>query len=219
MIADAFASYFDKRLRGEEAFESQCNTTLSIINGGNIRSSIGKGKISYKDVISTMPFNNQQGLLRATGRELVEIFEHSARQYRRGGFMQMSSGLRVIYNQTGGEGEHQQLVLHQLQVKCQQGWRPVDNDVTYLIAMNAFIANGGDNYTMINGTNWTDYGLSDSETIIKYIEGVKNVTAVNEGRVQIRPKDSPSSAATVLLSINMLVLLALIQFTWNHRYT
>ena len=209
LISDAFSLYFEEQ-RVNNSLESECNNTLALINGGNIRSSISKGNITYKAVISTLPFNNELGLLHAKGSDLIDIFKASANQYRKGGFMQVS-GFKVSYNLTNDK----LLVLDKLQVNCKKGWQDIVANFTYLVVLNDFIAKGGDNYTMINPDNFINYMYSDAEVLTKHIEKVQNATTLIENRVVIVDK---SSAASRLLQINMIVIF-LIQVLWNKRYT
>lgn len=197
LIADAMADAVD---HGRQTFTDRtrplpsknlCNATLGLVLGGNIRSSIISGPIIYKSVLSTLPFPNTQGALWATGELLQAIFRHSAVQYRRGGFLQVSSRLRVTYYSRINDDHHthQPLVLKKLEVRCgdDHQWTKVDPDVLYHVAVNSYLIGGGDNYTMLVGcrNKWTDYQLSDAETLTRYIERLKNATGELEGRIRV----------------------------------
>ena len=193
LIADSFASEFEQLL-SNKSIVTECNTIFALINGGNIRTSINKGNITYKSIISTLPFNNQLGLLHANGDVLIKIFKHSTYQYRRGGFLQLSNNMKVFYNKT----DDQHLVFDKLQVNC-NGWKEVDPSVTYTIVMNGFMAHGGDNYTMINATDWNDYMLNDSDVLIEHVESVKDATTEVTGRINI----GKSSAHLVMFNVQL----------------
>lgn len=213
------ATYFQKRFRSFRTFKNstqkQCNSTLAILNGGNIRMSISTGNITYKSVLSTLPFGNQQGVLTATGSELFQVFEHSARQFRRGGFMQVSSSLRVTYNHTVDD-HHVELVS--VEALCQDGWAPLDAQTTYAVALNEFIAKGGDNYTMINATNWEDYQLTDLDTFTKTIEERPNSTAIVDGRLQFLGGKSSASSVQKMSCLAVMAIVVLHWFVVNRVY-
>ena len=214
LITDSMARYFarryfDQRQKKDDEETMVCNSTLAILNGGNIRMSISAGNITYKSVLSTLPFGNQQGVLRANGSELRAVFEHSARQFRRGGFMQVSAGLRVTYRHTGAadDGSHH-VELAEVEALCQDGWAPLDGSgKVYLVALNEFIAKGGDNYTMISSEGWVDYQLTDLETFTRSIQGAPNATAQVDGRLIFLGKSSASSAGLQMSCLVVVVMM------------
>lgn len=226
LITDSMARYFARRYfdqrqkkdnEDEEAEVVVCNSTLAILNGGNIRMSISAGNITYKSVLSTLPFGNQQGVLRANGSELRAVFEHSARQFRRGGFMQVSAGLRVTYRHTGAADDDNlhHVELAEVEALCQDGWAPLDGSAkVYLVALNEFIAKGGDNYTMISSEGWVDYQLTDLETFTRSIQGAPNATAQVDGRLIFLGKSSASSAGlqmSCLVAMVTVVMMAMVK--------
>lgn len=172
LIADSFVNRFNYSASGP------CDL-ISLVNGGNIRTSIDQGAISYRSVISTLPFANDMGLLTITGNDLISVFEHSAQQFRRGGFMQVA-GLRVTYNKKS----EQQITLASLEAHCSGTWKSVEAGLTYMAVLNDFLIFGGDNYTF-HTNNWTNYQVHDSDTFAEYITEIGNVTATIEGRLII----------------------------------
>lgn len=212
LVSDAFAAYFEN-LRSNASFvlrstRSECNNTLALVNGGNIRTSISAGNITYKNAISTLPFSNSLGLFTATGAELLEVFHHSADQFRKGGFMQVS-GFQVSYKQ-----KDNQLELDLVKVNCQRGWEPINENATYQVVLNNFIATGGDNYTMISPDSFEDFQYSDFEVFVNYVEKHDDVAIGLEQRITI----TKSSAAMNLLQANVIAFVVLIQYFWNKQY-
>lgn len=52
IVSDSFVSYFNNKLgRSKVKQLTTCQTCLSILNGGNIRSGIDKGNITYKVIL------------------------------------------------------------------------------------------------------------------------------------------------------------------------
>ena len=75
-----------------DAFLSTMDADVAIINGGGIRSSIEAGDITYRNLISVFPWNNELSVIEVTGQQLKDALELGAKNYpeENGGFMQVS---------------------------------------------------------------------------------------------------------------------------------
>lgn len=204
LVADAMASSVEygralAQPTGTSSEFAVCNASLALVLGGNIRSSIISGNITYAHILSTLPFTNQEGAIWASGRLLLDVFRHSAALYRWGGFLQVSSRLRVTYQQqqpskSGDHHHHQSLVLKKLEARCgNHPWTEVSPDGLYHLAINTYLSSGGDNYTMLMGRNWTDYGFSDVDGLTRYIKRLDNVTVGIEGRITVLSAEANGS--------------------------
>ena len=58
-----------------DAFRVQGEADIGIINGGGIRANIGKGEVTYGDVINLIPFNNYLCVIEVTGQQLLDALE------------------------------------------------------------------------------------------------------------------------------------------------
>ena len=70
--------------------------TIAFVNGGGIRGSIQKGKITIRDIMGVFPFGNNLVVITLTGKEIKEMLEHAASKLdgcgngKYGGFLQVS---------------------------------------------------------------------------------------------------------------------------------
>lgn len=109
---------------------------VALINGGGVRADLGPGEITLGDVLTALPFGNEVVVLDVPGAALRQAFELCAREkVGEGGFLQVSGCEYAI-----GPGT----VLAAVNV----GGAPLDDGVTYKVAMPDFLAEGGDGYAM-----------------------------------------------------------------------
>jgi len=109
----------------------------AIINGGSIRKSIPKGPITLEQVYGSLPFDNYAVAIPLKGSQLWEALEHGVNGRGSGRFPQVS-GLKISYSASAPQGSRLKEVL--------VGDRPLDLEATYVVAMNDFLAAGGDGY-------------------------------------------------------------------------
>ena len=75
-----------------DAYREVLDADVGLINGGGIRADIAAGEITYEDIISVHPYNNQATSVRVTGQQLLDALELGARYtpYENGGFLHVS---------------------------------------------------------------------------------------------------------------------------------
>jgi 5'-nucleotidase/UDP-sugar diphosphatase len=109
---------------------------VAVVNGGGVRADLGPGEITLGDVLTALPFGNEVVVLDVPGATLRQAFELCAREkVGEGGFLQVSGCEYAI-----GPGT----ILAAVNV----GGAPLDDGVTYKVAMSDFLAEGGDGYAM-----------------------------------------------------------------------
>ena len=131
---------------------------VAIMNSGGIRTSIAKGDITYKDVLKVQPFSNSICLVTLTGKELKKYCEIAANKTAgSGAFAQFDNANVVMQGKS----------LESLSV----GGTPVDDTKKYRLAINSFIAAGGDGYMKVTGLpTFVDSGFIDADVLKEYIQ-------------------------------------------------
>ncbi|WP_158515116.1 bifunctional 2',3'-cyclic-nucleotide 2'-phosphodiesterase/3'-nucleotidase [Bacillus weihaiensis] len=159
-------------------------TSIAIQNGGGIRASIDEGEISLGEVLTTMPFGNTLVTIDLTGEEIIQALENGVSQVELGGgrFPQVS-GLHFTFNRSLPPGERIVDVL----VETESGLEPIDLDHTYKVATNAFMADGGDGYSVMKAAKdkgfMQELFIVDYEVFTTHLDKVGTVTAGVEGRI------------------------------------
>jgi 2',3'-cyclic-nucleotide 2'-phosphodiesterase (5'-nucleotidase family) len=74
-----------------DAYRIMLGADIGFINGGGIRAAIAAGEITYGELIAVHPFNNSIVVVEATGREILDALELSARAVpgENGAFLQV----------------------------------------------------------------------------------------------------------------------------------
>ena len=112
------------------------------------------------------PFNNSLTLLTLTGAQLRELLEQ---QWQDGGMgfypLQPSASLTYRYDDSRPKG--QRVIADSLLVDGQ----PVQDAQDYRLALNSFLAEGGDNFTVLKqARDRLDTGINDLESMITYLQ-------------------------------------------------
>ena len=169
---------------------------IGIINGGGVRAGIDEGNITYGDIKKVLPFENQLCIIKATGQQIVDYLEFTARktetQYKvdgkavgeNGSFAQVS-GLKytidtsipssVEVDDVGAfkaiNGERRVKDVYVLQNNT---YVPIELDRVYTVSSITYILfDGGDGVTMFNGCEVVSSNVMlDSEALTIYIVDV-----------------------------------------------
>lgn len=161
--------------------KSECKLA-AVTNGGNIRNGIPKGIVTFHSILSALPFGNNMGILTLSGQQLIDLFEQSARQYERGGFLQVS-GIRVKYRDLKKEYDLPGPKVKYIKLHCNGNWTNVDRKKDYNIVINEYLVKGGDFYN-ITSKYWINYGAIDNELLKDYITRMKTVSPKIDDRIQ-----------------------------------
>ena len=174
------------------------NTIIALQNGGGIRASIDAGEITLAEVQTVMPFGNALAIMELKGSEIKAALEHSVSlaPASNGAFLHVS-GLRFTYDSREPAGNR----VKTIEVKEDgTNYVPLEDNKTYFVATNTFIAKGEEGYTMFKKAfeegRVSETGFVDWEMFRDYVAAQPNQT-VNpsvEGRI--------IDVATAITSIN-----------------
>lgn len=62
-----------------DAYRNALGTDIAVVNGGGVRANIDAGVISYGDLLTVSPFQNEVGSCYATGQDIINALEYSYR--------------------------------------------------------------------------------------------------------------------------------------------
>jgi 5'-nucleotidase/UDP-sugar diphosphatase len=140
-----------------QAMMERTRADLAVVNAGGIRDSLPAGKLTYKDVLIVHPFGNTIAMVDLTGKELLDYLAAvSKMSVGSGGFAQFA-GIRLRL--AAG-------VVKEASI----GGKPIDATKTYRMAINNFVAAGGDGYPKLTGhKSFVDTGFVDADVLRSYI--------------------------------------------------
>ncbi|MGP3968429.1 bifunctional metallophosphatase/5'-nucleotidase [Streptomyces sp. 6N223] len=133
-------------------------TDLALMNPGGIRADLthaasgeeGEGVVTYGEGFTVQPFSNTVNLLDLTGEQLLAVLREQVSGANEAApkVLQPSEGLSYTLDMTRSGAER--VVADSVTV----GGEPLDPAATYRVAVNSFLAGGGDGFaTLAEGTN------------------------------------------------------------------
>lgn len=186
-----------------DAYRYVLGADIGLSNGGGIRDNIKAGNITYRDTLKVFPFGNMGCVVEATGQQVKDALEMSAKNYpeESGGFLQVSG---ITYTIDSSVASSVQLDDKSNFVKVNGAYRvtdikingePIDLGKTYTVAsLNYMLKFGGDGMTMFMGNQiLKDDIMADVDIISRYINnnlggsvGAEYANAAGQGRITIK---------------------------------
>lgn len=185
-----------------DAYRAMSGADIAFVNGGGIRTSIPAGDITYEQIISVHPFGNAMCVVEATGQEILDALEMSARKLpsENGGFLQVS-GISFDIDMsveptvvTDDKGLFVEVSGDRRIKNVKVGDAPIDPDATYTLAShNYMLKESGDGINMFaDNVLLQDSVLLDNQVLIKYITeylggvvGAEYADLYGQGRINI----------------------------------
>lgn len=156
----------DSQLAATRALGAQ----VALMNQGGMRMDIsldeGQDQVNYGQVATVQPFNNSLTLLTLTGAQLRELLEQ---QWQDGGmgFYPLQPSASLSYRFDDRQPKGQRVLTDSLTVDGQL----VQPEQDYRIVMNSFLAEGGDNFSVLkHARDRLDTGINDLESMIAYLQ-------------------------------------------------
>ena len=186
-----------------DAYLLETGADVAFENAGGIRSSVGKGDVTYGNIIGVSPYGNYIVTKQVTGKQLREILETSidiqtksiaayesgeydAWPQNSGSYLQ-TGGIAVEYNPDLEYGERV------LSIKV--GGQALDPEKLYTVATNNFVA-VSDNYPQLaNAEEVCEYSACD-EALIKYFSQSEVVILTSVTTPRMIKTDVPATEPT-----------------------
>ena len=148
------------------------NVQLSIQNAGGVRTDVQAGTLTVAGVYNLLPFGNTAIILTLKGREVQKAVEEAVRTAlapvnpNPAAFPYLGNA-RFTLNRKNAPGSR----VSSLEFKNDSGdWTSIQENQTYRVSVNAFIANGGDGYSVLAESQGerTDTGFVDAAVFMEY---------------------------------------------------
>ncbi len=146
---------------------------LAVMNSGGVRDSIAQGDITYKDVLKVQPFANVTSFVELNGQELLDYLKVVAEKPVDSGAFAHFAGVNLTV--TNGK-------LTSVTVRGEK----IETTKTYRMAINSYIASGGDKYPVLNKhKGYVNSGFVDADVLKEYIlnNSPISASAYNKGNV------------------------------------
>ncbi|MBQ4068102.1 MAG: 5'-nucleotidase C-terminal domain-containing protein [Lachnospiraceae bacterium] len=168
-----------------DAFRIVTGADIGFMNGGGIRAAMSKGDVTFNDILSVFPFNNQVCVIEATGQDIVDMLELGVVNYpEEDGTFQHVSGITFNIDDSiestvelddnlvfiGVEGARR---INNVKVlnKDTGEYEPIDLEKTYSLASHSYLLlDQGGGASMFAGAKvLQNDGMLDVEMLEIYI--------------------------------------------------
>jgi len=161
-----FAADYERRYDAEcpignlvaDAMREMTGADLALQNSGGVQSNIRKGAFTLGDLYNVLPFDNQVVTMSLSGQDLLEVLTTSASLRR--GVLQISGGTYTFANRSSDDFDLKDVTV---------GGKPLDPAQAYKIAVNSFLAEGGDEFRGFKRGRNREYGPIQREVVKEYI--------------------------------------------------
>ncbi|MFE1752936.1 bifunctional metallophosphatase/5'-nucleotidase [Streptomyces anandii] len=156
-------------------------TDLALMNPGGIRADLvhaasgseGDGVVTYGEGFAVQPFSNTVNLKTLTGAQLIAVLKQqvSGANAAVPKILQISSGVTYTLDLTKTGADR--VVADSIRIDG----KPVDPAATYRVAMNSFLAGGGDGFTELAGGTDQLVGGDDLAALVAYLTAHSSASA------------------------------------------
>jgi 5'-nucleotidase/UDP-sugar diphosphatase len=139
------------------AMMEKTGADFALVNSGGVRDSLPAGKLNYKDILQVQPFGNTIVVVDLTGTEVLDYLNVAAKMSAGSGAFPQTAGVRMRIT----AGVVQDVQIHD---------KPLDPTRNYRMALNNFVASGGDGYPKLTAhRSYVDTGFVDADILRNFI--------------------------------------------------
>ena len=139
------------------AMLDKARADFAVLNSGGIRDSLPAGDISYRDVLKVFPFGSTLAFVDLSGQEALAYLNAAAAMTPGAGAFAQFAGVQLVIE--AGR-------VRQARIQGQ----PIDPARTFRLAINSFMAAGGDGYPRIKDhPGHVDTGFVDADMLKAFI--------------------------------------------------
>jgi 5'-nucleotidase / UDP-sugar diphosphatase len=173
-----------------DAYRHAGQTEVAFAIGGGIRASIDAGPITYREVLTVLPFQNGLVKGKLTGAQLLEVLAIGARQVPPAGAWLHVSG--ITWTMEAGQAKDVRVA-----------GAPIDPARVYTVTCDRFIGDGGEKYTpFLAMTERQLLPLVDNQALRRFLlekgvpdpAGQRRLTVVSTITPAVAPAPAPAAA-------------------------
>ncbi len=158
-----------------DVIQKYAGTQIAIQNSGGVRSDLGMGNITYRDMYNVLPFPNTITYMNVSGSFLQELFIDALKTEE---LQLQQSGLEITYTREKNKIKDLQICIDGKLIN------PKDN---FTLATNDYTAKGGSEgklFKKIQHKVITNTSVRD--VVAEYIKNNKEISAPESGRIRIK---------------------------------
>jgi 5'-nucleotidase len=139
---------------------------IALMNPGGLRANLSPsadGAVRYEDLFAVQPFYNNLVTITLTGAQLQQLLEQQWLNQARPRILQVSSGFGYTWDNTRPVG--QRVVPGSVMLEG----KPIDPGASYRVAVNSFLADGGDNFGVFKQARDPRTGAMDVDAFEQFL--------------------------------------------------
>src|SRR5207302_1174814 len=144
-----------------DAQRAALDTVVAFMNPGGLRTDLRAGRVTYADIFAVQPFGNSLVRMTLTGAQIVRLLEQQWRDQPQPRVLQVS-GITYAWHPERPPGQR----VDPSDVRI--GGQPLDLDRSYGVVVNSFLAEGGDNFTVLRDGTDRLGGPQDLDALADY---------------------------------------------------
>nr|HPM40980.1 5'-nucleotidase C-terminal domain-containing protein [bacterium] len=144
-----------------DSFREAGKAYAGLIINGAVRANIAKGPVRLKDAAAVLPFESQVVVLSLTGAALLKVLAHGVK--RAGASFPQVAGITFD-------------VVGDLPKNVKVKGKPINLKAKYKLAVDDFVADGGEGFDMLKGLPRKDTGIITRDALAGYIEKRKVIS-------------------------------------------
>ncbi|MBQ0721510.1 MAG: bifunctional metallophosphatase/5'-nucleotidase [Gammaproteobacteria bacterium] len=152
-------------------------TDIALMNPGGIRADLPAGEITWGDLFTVQPFNNDLITMNLSGVQIKDLLEQQWLGQSRPRILK-TSGLHYTWDASAPDGSKV------VDIALASG-AALEPSTLYSVTANSFIAGGGDNFSVLSEGTHRVIGAVDLDALVAYIETIEQPFNTQiEGRIQ-----------------------------------
>jgi 5'-nucleotidase len=159
-----------------DAQRAAMHTDFAFMNPGGIRADLDAGPITWGELFTIQPFNNDLVKMELTGAQIMQLLNQ---QWAGQPFARILKTSGLVYTWDANRPVGDRIVAVQTTAGV-----PLDPAALYSVTVNSFMAAGGDNFTVLpQGINRV-VGPVDLDALVSYVQGLSQpFSAPLQGRI------------------------------------
>ncbi len=158
-----------------DAQRQAMKTDIAFMNPGGIRADIDAGDITWGEIYTVQPFNNDLVKMTMTGQQIIDVLNQ---QWGKNVTMLQISGITYTWDANQPAGKKV------INVQLQDG-SELNSNQSYTVTANAFLAGGGDGFTVFNQAQNKQVGPVDLDALVDFIKAQPQPFSYsNDNRIQ-----------------------------------
>ncbi|XP_025203214.1 protein 5NUC-like [Melanaphis sacchari] len=225
-ITDSFIDYnIRNNIKSFDLNKYWTDAPIALLQAGGIRTNMNnlnkRGNITFGDLLSSMPFQDDVGKITTTGSDIWTAFEYSVRRYSttvaNGEFLQ-ASGLKVVIDLGQPSGKRVQSIYARCGNCAVPLYEKLNLNANYTIIISNYLSEGGDGFSFRKMVKYESFKKTDLNIVEEELRAKSPIWPEIGQRIvllkvdelhKIQTTSTDSQLASTFLSDLIILLLAI----------